>query len=61
MLFLVAVTVAVFAVTLYILTTTQPNCLVVVTGESVRFQGCPTTSEFLEGLSKLKPLSSSCL
>ncbi|CAJ43608.1 Triple gene block protein 3 [Narcissus common latent virus] len=61
MLLLLAVTAVVFVITSYILTTAQPSCLVVVTGESVRFQGCLTTPEFFEGLSKLKPLSSRCL
>lgn len=44
-----------FCIVLYLISQSQSGGLVLITGESVRVQGCQINSEFGSVLSKLKP------
>nr|AGU26886.1 triple gene block protein 3 [Potato virus M]AGU26978.1 triple gene block protein 3 [Potato virus M] len=44
-----------FSIVLYLISQNQSGCVVLITGESVRVQGCQINSEFGSVLSKLKP------
>nr|QBL75479.1 TGB3 [Potato virus M] len=44
-----------FCVVLFIITQNQSDCIVLITGESVRVQGCRIDKEFGDAVSKLQP------
>ncbi|BAA03342.1 7K protein [Potato virus M] len=44
-----------FCIVLYLISQGQSDCVVLITGESVRVQGCRIDGEFGSVLSKLKP------
>jgi hypothetical protein len=45
-----------FLVALLAINQSQSGCSVLITGESVRFLGCPVTPEFSRAVSELKPI-----
>lgn len=45
-----------FVVALFAISQNQGGCTVLITGESVRFLGCPITQEFSKAVSELKPI-----
>lgn len=45
-----------FLVALFVISQNQSGCTVLITGESVRFFGCPVTQEFSKAVSELKPI-----
>lgn len=56
MLVYVLVCIASFVVLFLSLQYSSRECLVLVTGESVRFQGCVVTEEFVQAVSKVRAL-----
>nr|ABP68909.1 triple gene block 3 protein [Phlox virus M] len=50
-----------FSAVLFALRSTTSDCIVIVTGESVRIQGCALNSDFQAALSGLKPLGACSL
>nr|WJN65814.1 TGB3 [Phlox virus M] len=61
MLIYIVVLLCAFSVALFTLRGTSSDCIVIVTGESVRIQGCVLNSEFQAVLSSLKPLGACSL
>lgn len=52
---LIILTVVTSALTVYLNLPRVPDCVIVITGESVRISGCVYSPEFIELVSKLKP------
>ncbi|BAB56117.1 7K [Carlavirus latensaconiti] len=51
-----------FAIALYFLSINdRGDCFVIITGESIRIQGCHINREFNEGLKGLRALNNECL